>query len=544
MEMSANVQQMRSKRQANEAADENEDAAKRGRIEQDDFLTQVLGGLPEITPFTENAIEEYFSIPTQQQQQVSQLERQITNAENHNRASDTFNSLQVQTERVLGYIDMDEFEGHLNNDNGRGRPGPTPKPPSDNDEDRINLGTMDLPNQSAILVGNSGVHSLTNPLIRNGHRAGKDPDHVKRPMNAFMVWARLRRREIASDNPKLHNSEISKMLGAEWRHMSDEQRKPFKKEAQSLREQHAQEHPNYKYRPRRKPSKSNKKNNQSDMTVPSISTNQYVNLQQMAAQHSRMFVPNHSVSAFDPTSIYSYNNAGDTNAVQSYMNPRAVNGYTAQPQNVDQSMIADNLYWYYQQPQTLPSAPIVTPTTSVPTPTMANSLHTPVYQPQLLMNQARSLTNQTYAINATQMSYGSYSNFSSLHHQQQQQQQQQYPQQQQVDNTYFNLNNSQQQSTYQSLPRQPLHSVRQIYSNQNGTIGQSSGTQQITDSLQAIAPPSTSIQSSVLGYPSYDAPQIDTQYYFPQSQSSGQQQNGHNRDSSDSQQQSGNRRHR
>lgn len=55
------------------------------------------------------------------------------------------------------------------------------------------------------------------PVPSQGERGLKNKPHVKRPMNAFMVWAQAARRKLADQYPHLHNAELSKTLGKLWR---------------------------------------------------------------------------------------------------------------------------------------------------------------------------------------------------------------------------------------------------------------------------------------------------------------------------------------
>ncbi|XP_061912105.1 transcription factor Sox-9-A-like [Entelurus aequoreus] len=104
------------------------------------------------------------------------------------------------------------------------------------------------------------------PVRVNG--STKNKPHVKRPMNAFMVWAQAARRKLADQYPHLHNAELSKTLGKLWRLLNEGEKRPFVEEAERLRVQHKKDHPDYKYQPRRRKSVKNGQSESEDGSEP------------------------------------------------------------------------------------------------------------------------------------------------------------------------------------------------------------------------------------------------------------------------------------
>ena len=76
--------------------------------------------------------------------------------------------------------------------------------------------------------------------------------HVKRPMNAFMVWSQIERRKMAEVYPDMHNAEISRRLGRRWKLLTESERRPYIQRSEKLREEHMRKYPDYKYRPKKK----------------------------------------------------------------------------------------------------------------------------------------------------------------------------------------------------------------------------------------------------------------------------------------------------
>lgn len=91
--------------------------------------------------------------------------------------------------------------------------------------------------------GSLKVNANSRTPYTDATRCKKVTNHVKRPMNAFMVWSQIERRKICEQQPEMHNAEISKRLGKRWKMLTDAERKPFIDEAERLRVLHMQVKP-------------------------------------------------------------------------------------------------------------------------------------------------------------------------------------------------------------------------------------------------------------------------------------------------------------
>ncbi|XP_073846867.1 sox box protein 14 [Musca autumnalis] len=112
--------------------------------------------------------------------------------------------------------------------------------------------------QGHVIFGSQRVNMNSSTPYSDATQTKKhSPGHIKRPMNAFMVWSQMERRKICEKTPDMHNAEISKELGRRWQLLGKEEKQPYIMEAEKLRKLHMIEYPNYKYRPQKKLARAN-----------------------------------------------------------------------------------------------------------------------------------------------------------------------------------------------------------------------------------------------------------------------------------------------
>ena len=87
--------------------------------------------------------------------------------------------------------------------------------------------------------------SSINPL-QNGN-SETHVNHIKRPMNAFLLYSQQYRRAFKVLYPGRDNREISTILAKHWREMKPEQKEPYKEKARELMRKTKESHPDFKY---------------------------------------------------------------------------------------------------------------------------------------------------------------------------------------------------------------------------------------------------------------------------------------------------------
>ncbi|KAF9779895.1 hypothetical protein BJ322DRAFT_1024303 [Thelephora terrestris] len=106
--------------------------------------------------------------------------------------------------------------------------------------------------------------AFANSLIAQSLNADGTP---KRPMNAFMIFARKRRPEVSAANQMMRTGEISKILSKEWNAMDISEKQFYLDQAKRLKDTFNSKYPDYVYRRRPNNSRKRRKNDAGALSI-------------------------------------------------------------------------------------------------------------------------------------------------------------------------------------------------------------------------------------------------------------------------------------
>ncbi|KAI4284148.1 MAG: hypothetical protein L6R38_001646 [Xanthoria sp. 2 TBL-2021] len=106
-----------------------------------------------------------------------------------------------------------------------------------------------LPTMIYPVANTDGHEKLT--LTKPKSKTVSKKDKVARPPNAFILYRQHHHPIVKSQNPDLHNNQISIMLGQQWQNEAADVKAQFKSMAEDIKKEHLSAHPNYQYQPRK-----------------------------------------------------------------------------------------------------------------------------------------------------------------------------------------------------------------------------------------------------------------------------------------------------
>lgn len=115
-------------------------------------------------------------------------------------------------------------------------------------------------------VNSPSSEAASPPQVGKTTSTKKAKAKVPRPPNAFIIYRKEWHPKIVAKMPNLHNNQISVIIGQQWRNESDSIKDAYKRKAESAKSQHALDHPDYQYQPR-KPSEKKKRMTKRKLTA-------------------------------------------------------------------------------------------------------------------------------------------------------------------------------------------------------------------------------------------------------------------------------------
>ncbi|KAJ1956733.1 hypothetical protein IWQ62_005241, partial [Dispira parvispora] len=110
-------------------------------------------------------------------------------------------------------------------------------------------------------AADTSSQSTAGPVRRNStatrnrtrNRSRSESNHIKRPLNPFMIYRQEKHQELnrKRTGPGVPIGEVSKLIGSMWKRESKATQKYYYDRAEQLKQEHKAKYPDYKYNPRK-----------------------------------------------------------------------------------------------------------------------------------------------------------------------------------------------------------------------------------------------------------------------------------------------------